>query len=253
MNEYKRNLRAGAYGDPANIPYDVWATLYGYDSITDTTRISGTGYTKQWQTCDQRLKRFFMASCSEEWEYNLAVSMGWRVYEITDTLRPGQIECPEQSRGIQCDDCLLCGGTSKQAKNIAINAIGGKKVCYVEVGKSVNSVWNSWNKGNVPIINPSVIGDYLTGNITTDKFKSVEVWRGASPVDGRQIMLLISGLSRKQSEQSGNKKTGKMVQTYILLVDEKPTDAITSGGDESICGMCPLRPVLVKQALELVA
>ena len=72
-------------------------------------------------------------------------------------------------------------------------------------------------------------------------------------MDGRQIMLLISGLSRKQSEQSGNKKTGKMVQTYILLVDEKPTDAITSGGDESICGMCPLRPALVKQALELVA
>jgi len=248
----QRNLRAGAYGDPANIPYSVWSTLYGYDEQSNTSVLSGTGYTKEWMTCDQRLQRFFMASCSEKWEHDIAVSLGWRVYEITDELREGQIECPEQSRGIQCDDCLLCGGTSKQAKNIAIRAIGNKKVCYVEVGKSVNSIWNSWNRGNVPSVSPEMIGEYMQGK-TANAYTSAEVWSGPSPVDGQPIMLLITGLSRAASRQSDNKKTGKMVQSYILKQNEKPTDAIKNGGDESICGKCPLRPYLVKTALAEVA
>jgi len=246
-NLYKRNLRAGAYGDPVNAPFEVWEELYQQGET------GGTGYTKEWLTCDQRFKKYLMASCSEPWEYDLATSNGWRVYEITTDIRPGQIECPEVSNGTSCDDCLLCGGTSKDAKNIAIPAINGKKVCYVEVGKSVNSVWNSWKRGNVPAIDPKIIGDYLAGGDSEDKFKSVEAWRGSSPIDGEPIVLLISGLSRIKSEQSANKKTGPMVQTFILKQNEKPTEAIKNGGDESICGKCPLRPYLVKNALESVA
>ena len=243
----KRNGRAGAYGDPANVPFYVWDAFYKQGLI------KGTGYTKQWLKCDQRLKKYLMASCSESWEYDKAVLMGWRTYEITTDIKPNQILCPEVSRGISCDDCLLCCGTSKQAKNIAIPAIGGKKVCYVEVGKSVNSVYNSWKRGNIPAVDPAIIADYMCGIVTSDRFESVELWRGPSPVDNEPIVLIATGLSRSESKQSKNTKTGPMVQTFILKQNEKPTDAIKSGGDESICGKCPLRPYLVKNALKAVA
>ena len=246
-NQWKRNLRAGAYRDPVNVPFDTWDALYKHGLI------QGTGYTKQWEVCDQRFKKYLMASCSDEGEYLRATGMGWRIYEITTDIKPDQILCPEVSKGTSCDDCLLCGGTSKQAKNIAIPAIGGKKLCYVEVGKSVNSVHSSWLRGNVPAVNPSVIADYMYGVITPDRFESVEAWRGLSPVDGEPIVLLMTGLSRSKSKQSKNKKTGAMVQTYILKQNEKPTDAIKNGGDESICGMCPLSPYLVKTAFASVA
>jgi hypothetical protein len=38
--------------------------------------------------------------------------------------------------------------------------------------------------------------------------------------------------------KSGNKKTGDMVQTYILRQDVRPSRAIKLGRDESICGSC---------------
>lgn len=237
----KRNLRAGAYGDPANVPFEVWEALY-------SGGIRGTGYTKEWLTCDQRLRKFLMASCSEDWEYDLATSMGWRVYEITKTLRNGQIECPEQSKGVQCNNCLLCGGTSINAKSIAIRPINNRKECYVQVGKSVDSVWLSLKRGNVPQVSPQVIGEYLAGKNTQTRYKSVEVWRGLSPVDNEPIMLILTGLSHLKSEQSINRKTGSMVQSFILKQNEKPSEAVKNGNDKSICGKCPLRPFLFKLA-----
>ena len=239
--ENVRNLRAGAYGDPSNIPYKVWAALYGYDEVTGTARIRGTGYTKEWMTCDQRMQRFFMASCSEEWEHDLAKTMGWRVYEIIS-----EVEV-EYERGVDCNSCLLCNGTMIQAKDIAIPAIRNRKVCYVEVEKSVDSTWKKWKRGNTPQVSLEVMGDYLAGVDVGDNFKSVELWRGASPVDNEPIVLIATGASRKEYEQSQNTKTGTMVQTYILKQDEKPSDAVKSGGDESICGKCPLRPILAKK------
>ena len=43
---------------------------------------------------------------------------------------------------------------------------------------------------------------------------------------------------------SSNRKTGDMVQTYILRADMRPTDAVRIGADVAICGMCPQRPAL---------
>lgn len=40
---------------------------------------------------------------------------------------------------------------------------------------------------------------------------------------------------------SSNRKTGNMIQVYILRRDVKPTDAIATGQDYSICGDCPHR------------
>jgi hypothetical protein len=40
-----------------------------------------------------------------------------------------------------------------------------------------------------------------------------------------------------------NRKTGAMVQTYIMRDDMNPLDANKSGADFSICGNCPLRGI----------
>jgi hypothetical protein len=68
------------------------------------------------------------------------------------------------------------------------------------------------------------------------KFKanSVILWEGASELDGDPIMVIATGFKTK----SANGKTGGMIQTYIIRRDMRPTDAIKSGSDASICGDC---------------
>jgi len=45
--------------------------------------------------------------------------------------------------------------------------------------------------------------------------------------------------------QSKNSKTGNIPQVFYLP-QEKPTDAVKTGSDKSICGNCPLRPLDAK-------
>jgi hypothetical protein len=59
---------------------------------------------------------------------------------------------------------------------------------------------------------------------------SMIVWQ--SPT----IQLIISGLNH-----STNRKTGNMVQSYILRRDVSPIAALATNKDKSICGDCPLR------------
>lgn len=66
---------------------------------------------------------------------------------------------------------------------------------------------------------------------------SVLLWKGASAIDGAPIALVATGIKAK----SQNRKTGHMVQTYIIRSDVSPVDAIHSGADSSICGACPHR------------
>lgn len=66
---------------------------------------------------------------------------------------------------------------------------------------------------------------------------SVELWRGASAFDGRAIVVIATGLRRA----SKNAKTGAMIQTWILAVDENPVAAVKTGADDTTCGSCPHR------------
>lgn len=62
------------------------------------------------------------------------------------------------------------------------------------------------------------------------------IYRGPSLLDGQPIIAIaLTG--------SSNRKTGDMVQTYILREDIKPTLALRSGADVSICGDCKHRPI----------
>lgn len=67
------------------------------------------------------------------------------------------------------------------------------------------------------------------------------VWEGNSPFNGEPIILLMSGMLA-----SKNGKTGNMLQTYILLRDVRPAEAIKTGEDYSICANCPCRPITAK-------
>lgn len=66
---------------------------------------------------------------------------------------------------------------------------------------------------------------------------SVVVYEGPSQLDGQPIVLILTGLERPSS----NIKTGAMVQAIVLDASFKPTEALKTGADASICGNCPLR------------
>lgn len=62
-------------------------------------------------------------------------------------------------------------------------------------------------------------------------------YRGPSQLTGDPIVAVLTGLRHR----SHNRKTGPMLQTWILRSDMTPMAAVASGGDEAICGRCPLR------------
>lgn len=60
------------------------------------------------------------------------------------------------------------------------------------------------------------------------------IYQGPSLIDGKPIVAIAVG-------KSSNRKTGDMVQTYILRADMDPRLASKTGDDFSICGNCPHR------------
>ena len=68
-------------------------------------------------------------------------------------------------------------------------------------------------------------------------------YSGPSALDGQPIVGIATGLNnaRKHSTKGANRKTGAMVQTYILRADMLPTAALQRGADVSICGDCKHR------------
>lgn len=68
------------------------------------------------------------------------------------------------------------------------------------------------------------------------KAVSSVIYRGPSLIDGAPIVVVAI-------VQSGNVKTGNMVQTHILRADIAPLDASKTGADFSICGACPHRGI----------
>ena len=64
--------------------------------------------------------------------------------------------------------------------------------------------------------------------------KGVVVYRGPSLYNGKEIVVIVTGLRRK----SKNAKTGDMLQTWILYAGSNPLEANKCGDDDSICGTC---------------
>lgn len=60
------------------------------------------------------------------------------------------------------------------------------------------------------------------------------IYRGPSQLDGAPIVVIAIGLNIT----SENRKTGNMIQTYIIRDDMTPIAAVHAGKDDSICGDC---------------
>lgn len=66
------------------------------------------------------------------------------------------------------------------------------------------------------------------------------LYEGPSMLDGTPIVCIVTGIK----DASANGKTGAMLQTFIMLQDVSPVDAVKSGADSSVCGQCAHRPAL---------
>jgi hypothetical protein len=62
------------------------------------------------------------------------------------------------------------------------------------------------------------------------------LFEGPSALDGEPITVIITGV-----RGSSNRKTGNMLQSWILRSDVDPIAAVSTGRDSSVCGQCPLR------------
>ena len=78
---------------------------------------------------------------------------------------------------------------------------------------------------------------------------TIKLYDGISLIDGKRIIVLLTGLA----SDSNNTKTGAMMQTWILLYDVAPHEALKTGDDSSVCGQCPLRPLLWKKSEEKIS
>jgi len=72
--------------------------------------------------------------------------------------------------------------------------------------------------------------------------------RQRSKINGEPVRVLLTGHHRP----SKNAKTGEQVQVSILSASgQNPVQALQTGADAAVCGICPLRPILNKLQREL--
>ena len=66
----------------------------------------------------------------------------------------------------------------------------------------------------------------------------VVLYRGLSAIDNSTpIVVIATGISKS----TANPKTGNEIQTWIIVENTYPTEAINNGSDSAICGNCPHR------------
>lgn len=82
------------------------------------------------------------------------------------------------------------------------------------------------------IDNAQDLHDALRGN--KPRARGVILYRGPSQFNGEPIVVIMNRLV----EASENKKTGRLVQTFILSESAHPVENLYNGADASICGDC---------------
>ena len=116
-----RDLRMGAYGDPAAVPVEVWEHMI---SVTK----GRTGYTHQ--IMHEGFNEKFIGICQisadspkQALKYQAMGAKTFRVAKEGDGLLEGEVQCPADTHGTQCKDCLLCDGTQA---NVAVLVHGSR-------------------------------------------------------------------------------------------------------------------------------
>ena len=72
---------------------------------------------------------------------------------------------------------------------------------------------------------------------TATEIRGLILYEGPSLLDNEPIVVILTNIKRKVK----NKKTGNMLQTWILRSDIDPCKAFLSGQDISVCGNCKHR------------
>jgi hypothetical protein len=128
----RKEVRFGAYGDPAAVPFEVWDEIGIHASMH-------TGYTHAWKYCNPLHKHYCMASVDSEEEALQAREKGWRTFRVTeslDNLMTKEVVCPasdEAGKKLQCIQCGACDGVSGNRKShIVIKAHGAKTKKFIE-------------------------------------------------------------------------------------------------------------------------
>ena len=87
---------------------------------------------------------------------------------------------------------------------------------------------------------PAARACFLAGDLTDPPIPQTKgppmyvLYDGPSLIDGTPIVVLATGIDMP----SANRKTGPMVQTYIMARDIHPVEAVNTGADLAICGNC---------------
>ena len=92
----KKPVRFGEYGNMSSMPRDVAEQLL------------------------QAADRWTLYEQARE-----AHAMGWRTFRVMpegDTPMDSEVVCPYETHKVQCKDCMLCMGQSKQAKSVCVTA-----------------------------------------------------------------------------------------------------------------------------------
>jgi hypothetical protein len=119
-----RQVRFGAYGDPAAVPFEAWRPFL---EICDLD--GSTGYTHQiaHPKFDSRTAMFCQISADTPNQALYAQQLGFHTFRVAGDASkrmPGEIECLADAKGLTCHECKLCDGNSK---NIVITAHGQRK------------------------------------------------------------------------------------------------------------------------------
>jgi hypothetical protein len=114
-------LRIGTYGDPFAAPVEYWQALVKF--------VAGhSGYSHAWKNPNfdhAAWAPLLMASADSIDEAAQANLYGMRVFRVSIGIdkQAGETTCPASAEGgkrATCASCLLCAGTSKQARDIVI-------------------------------------------------------------------------------------------------------------------------------------
>jgi len=116
-----RRTRLGAYGDPAAVPFKV------LEQITQLS-LAHTGYTHQaaHKAFDARYTQICMVSADtpkQALKWQALGAKTFRVALVGDSLAANELECLADSKGLTCNECGLCDGSTK---NIAITVHGSR-------------------------------------------------------------------------------------------------------------------------------
>lgn len=118
---HNRAVRLGGYGDHAALPTAITADIAKKAMMT-------TGYTHQWKTCDQDLRKYLMASCDSVEDRELANALGWATFRVKTVDQPklkGETLCPASAEAGKILTCLTCGKCSGgDVKDVVIDVHG---------------------------------------------------------------------------------------------------------------------------------